>query len=261
MVRRSYSGNAPSTTLSGGITNSTLTIGLTSGVGYPSGSSGPFFIVIDPGLSAEEKVLCDSLTADTLTVNAAGRGVDGTSAASHSAGAVVQHVFTKTDADEANAHVNDVTTDVHPQYTTTAELATHAAAADPHTAYLTTAEVSALVTFEVPFTWTVAADVRVPVGDVDYLPGFFLPVLAGYTAKINRARHRINSGTSATVKIQIDGVDATGFTAMSVTTTSTTTNPTDVAVTDLQYIAPVVTAVSASPKNMSLTIIVQYTRS
>jgi hypothetical protein len=38
-----------------------------------------------------------------------GRGADDTSVTSHNANAVVEHVFTATDADEANAHINNTT--------------------------------------------------------------------------------------------------------------------------------------------------------
>ena len=37
-----------------------------------------------------------------------GRGADGTTVTSHSQGATVEHIFTATDADEANLHVNSV---------------------------------------------------------------------------------------------------------------------------------------------------------
>lgn len=112
--RRQYSGNAPATTLSSGIDNSTLTIPLTSGTGYPDGSVGNFYIVIDRGISTEEKILCDTRATNTIT--ALTRGTDGTSAFAHSSGAAVEHVWTKTDADEANSHYADTTLDHHTQY-------------------------------------------------------------------------------------------------------------------------------------------------
>jgi hypothetical protein len=123
MTRRSYSGNAPSTTLASGIDASTLTIPVASGTGYPDGSGGPFYIVIDPGLASEEKVLCDETDGNTITANAAGRGADDTTAASHTTSAVVQHIYTATDADEANAHVNNTGDDNHTQYYNAARFA------------------------------------------------------------------------------------------------------------------------------------------
>lgn len=123
MTRRSYSGNAPATTLSAGINNSALSLSVASATGYPAGGgAGPFFIVIDRGLATEEKLLIDSVSGTTFTVNASGRGADGTTASSHTSGAVVEHVISKTDIDEANAHVNDTTTNTHPQYVLDSDL-------------------------------------------------------------------------------------------------------------------------------------------
>lgn len=115
--RRQVSGNAPATTLSSGINNSTTTIPLTDGTGYPDGSVGNFYIAIDRGLATEEKVLCDTRASNTIT--AVSRGADGTSAFAHSSGASVEHVFTAVDADEANAHYADATLDHHTNYLTT----------------------------------------------------------------------------------------------------------------------------------------------
>jgi hypothetical protein len=65
-------------------------------------------MVIDPGLSTEEKILVGARSTGSLS--SITRGVDGTSAASHSAGATCYPVFTATDADEANKIVSTLTT-------------------------------------------------------------------------------------------------------------------------------------------------------
>lgn len=114
-------------------------------------------------------------------------------------------------------------------------------------------------TINVPHTWAVAGEVKVPAGDLDVIPGFFVPSLAvGQTAKLVEARHKIGAGTSATVKLQKNGVDITGFTAISVTTTAALTNPADVALAAGDYIQPIVTAVFGTPKNMSFTVALEY---
>jgi hypothetical protein len=65
-------------------------------------------MVIDPGLSTEEKVLVSSRSGSSLS--SITRGVDGTTATSHSAGATCYPVFTATDADQANAVAAALTT-------------------------------------------------------------------------------------------------------------------------------------------------------
>lgn len=113
MARREYKGAAQSATLTaplgGAVTDLTITCNdLTN---YPTGTgSKPFFVVIDRGLSSEEKILCSSRSGNILTVFddgvTNGRGSDDTTITSHATNAALEHVFTATDADEANAHVN-----------------------------------------------------------------------------------------------------------------------------------------------------------
>lgn len=126
MARRSYAGGAAALTLTGG----TLAAGglsfTTAGTytGWPDGSGGKFLVVIDRGAATEEKLFCSARVTNTFTVAAVGdRGKDGTTAQNHLVNAPIEHVVGAIDLDEANAHVNDTTTDVHPQYTTAAELA------------------------------------------------------------------------------------------------------------------------------------------
>ena len=100
--RRSFEGAAVATTLNGSITNASTSIVITAATGWPDGSSGDFFVVIDRGNAAEEKVLIDTRSSTTLTVAASGRGADDTTAQSHSSGAAIELCFTARDADEAN---------------------------------------------------------------------------------------------------------------------------------------------------------------
>ena len=109
VTRRSYAGAAPACTLTNSITAGDTTALLTGTVtAWNSTATGPFFMVIDPGLVTEEKVLVGTRTGSSLSVMT--RGVDGTTAASHSAGATCYPVFTATDADEANTLASTMTT-------------------------------------------------------------------------------------------------------------------------------------------------------
>ena len=140
--RREYAGNAPPTTLSSGIDNATLTIPITNGTGWPTGVIGPFFAVIDKGLSTEEKVKVASRTANVLTVIAGGRGQDGTAAATHASGAAIEHVLTADDLNVMNQHIADPTLDHHTQYY---NLARHSALVHG-TAMLDVAALTAIIT-------------------------------------------------------------------------------------------------------------------
>jgi hypothetical protein len=111
-MRRQYEGGAQPAQLTASLGNSTanLTISCNDLTNWPDGSIGPFYVVIDRNKASEEKILCSTRSGNVLTVYddgiTNGRAADGTSITSHDANAVIEHVFTATDADEANAHVN-----------------------------------------------------------------------------------------------------------------------------------------------------------
>ena len=107
--RRSYSGASAACTLTSSITSGDTSATLTgTTTAWPSTASGSFFMVIDPGLSTEEKILVGARSTNSLS--SITRGVDGTTAASHSAGATCYPVFTAVDADQANAVAAALTT-------------------------------------------------------------------------------------------------------------------------------------------------------
>lgn len=119
MARREYKGAAQAAVLTVALGGSTsdLTITCDDLSNWPTGTgSKPFYIVIDRGLVTEEKILCVSRASNIINVFddgiTNGRGADDTAITAHSNNAVVEHVFTATDADEANAHVN-ASTAVH----------------------------------------------------------------------------------------------------------------------------------------------------
>lgn len=102
-ARIEHAGGAIVTTLATGITSGDTSLTLAASTNWPSGSTGPFYLVIDPGLAGEEKILATARSS--VTLSGLTRGVDGTSAAAHATGAVIQHVFSSSEADEANALV------------------------------------------------------------------------------------------------------------------------------------------------------------
>ena len=107
--KRSYAGAAAACTLTSSIASGDTSLTLTGTVsGWPNTADGSFHMVIDPGLSTEEKILVGSRSTGSLS--SITRGVDGTSAASHSAGATCYPVFTATDAEQANKIVSTLTT-------------------------------------------------------------------------------------------------------------------------------------------------------
>lgn len=97
-TRRKYKGNATEATIAGGLAAGATSAVISSNTGWPT--SGPFYVVVDPGTSSEEKVLVGSISG--TTISSLTRGVDDTSDQTHSAGCSVYPVFTAVDADEAN---------------------------------------------------------------------------------------------------------------------------------------------------------------
>lgn len=91
MERRDFIGNVSGSLLSVGINNTATSIQLLDGTKFPSGGDGSFVIVVNAGLSNEEKILALSRSGNTITVEQ--RGYDGTAANSHSSSSTVNHVL------------------------------------------------------------------------------------------------------------------------------------------------------------------------
>ncbi len=104
-TRRQYQAGKV-TTLSGSMTSVATTFNITDATNWPDGSTGNFFVTIDPNTASEERILCSSRSSTTVTIATSGRAKDGTSAIAHSASAVVWPSWSAQDADEANAHVS-----------------------------------------------------------------------------------------------------------------------------------------------------------
>jgi hypothetical protein len=97
---RYFSSTAQPTTLSASISNSQTSIPLAATTGFPV--SFPYTLALDYGSSLEELVDVSSLAGLNANVT---RGVDGTSAAAHSVGAVVRHVSSARDFNAFYIHM------------------------------------------------------------------------------------------------------------------------------------------------------------
>lgn len=93
-----YSNIAVPTTLSGNINNSVTSCTVADVTGWPST---PFVVALDYSTSNEELVKVTNNAAGTLTVT---RGFAGTTAVSHSSGAVVRHVWNAQDGTDFRTH-------------------------------------------------------------------------------------------------------------------------------------------------------------
>lgn len=107
MVVRFYSSVAQVSALVGSITNVATTMTLTTVSGWPT--STPFTAVIDPDTPTAEIVNVSATAGTTYTIQ---RGIDGTSATSHNASAVVRHMASARDFADSRSHEN-ATADVH----------------------------------------------------------------------------------------------------------------------------------------------------
>jgi hypothetical protein len=106
VTRRQYKGAAAATTTTNALGVGDTSVTLTATTGWPSIAAVPFYVVIDPGTSAEEKCSA-TISGSTLTLV---RAQDDTTAAVHASGATIYPVFTADEADEANEFASTMTT-------------------------------------------------------------------------------------------------------------------------------------------------------
>jgi hypothetical protein len=106
MTTRNYSSRSQQTTLTSAVTAGSSSIVVVSGAALLGGQSIPggttFTIVLDPDTAIEEIVDATAVSGNVFTIT---RAVDGSSAQSHSAGAVVRHMAIGRDYREANLHI------------------------------------------------------------------------------------------------------------------------------------------------------------
>ena len=111
MTTRKYSSRAQQTTLSSGITSGDTTMTVGSGSNLMGGKTPAvgetYTVVIDPDTALEEIVdVSNYASGNTLTI---ARGIDGSSAVAHSAGAIVRHMVIGRDLSESNTHIEATT--------------------------------------------------------------------------------------------------------------------------------------------------------
>ena len=106
VTRRQYKGAAASCTTTNSLTSVDTSVTLSAITGWPSTAAVPFYVVIDPGTSSEEKCSA-TISGSTLTLT---RGADDTTAVAHSSGATIYPVFSADDADEVNNMASTMTT-------------------------------------------------------------------------------------------------------------------------------------------------------
>jgi hypothetical protein len=106
VTRRQYKGAAVQTTTTNALSTVETSCGITSNTGWPSTAGVPYYVVIDPGTSSEEKCLATT-SGLTLTLT---RGQDDTTATTHTSGATIYPIFSADEADEANLFTSTMTT-------------------------------------------------------------------------------------------------------------------------------------------------------
>jgi hypothetical protein len=113
MTTRNYSSRSQQTTLTSAVTAGASSMVVVSGTALLGGQSIPggttFTIVLDPDTAIEEIVDATAVSTNTFTIT---RAIDGSTAQSHSAGAVVRHMAIGRDYREANQHI-EASTLVH----------------------------------------------------------------------------------------------------------------------------------------------------
>jgi hypothetical protein len=109
MPSRYYSAIAQDTTVTSGITSSSTSVVVAGVTGFPS--QFPFILALDYNTVNEELVSIVGVSGFTLTIGTAvgvasvgGRGINGTTAVAHAAGAVVRHVAIAQDFTDAQTH-------------------------------------------------------------------------------------------------------------------------------------------------------------
>lgn len=136
---------------------------------------------------------------------------------------------------------------------------------DTHTQYFNQARGDARyrqigqTTIRIPHTWHFPGEVKVASGDTDYILPMITAVPAGATAVIRHARFLITSGTSVTFSMNYDGSNLAGLTGLVASQSLNGSGVVSLGMDDSKLLRPVVSAVSGTPKNLTITLAVDYT--
>lgn len=253
--------NAVKTTLSSTMASGATSLAVASATGIPAVS---FYIGIDMTDPAKREIMLidQSVVGTTLSMsNVNKRNLSGSAGAvEHASGAevrispVVAQLFDDIH-DRIDAHVDD-TDDAHDASAISYAGSSGLSAANVEAALDELDTEKSATTHTHGFAWSktlgVQGEIKVPSGAVDYLPGFTVAVESGEVLTITEVYDQIRAGTSATYKITKNGSDqVTGIVA---TTTNNATDVSDFTVVHGDRLAIVVTAVSATPDGLEVTL-------
>lgn len=109
--------------------------------------------------------------------------------------------------------------------------------------------------YVVPHTWVIPGEVFVPSGDTNVLPPMLVDTV-GYDATIVRVSSKTGVGT-VTFNTKVDTTDLGLFVSTTNSTTATYNQVVPVG-SGITPVVPFVTAVSGTPKNLSITVFIKY---
>lgn len=117
-------------------------------------------------------------------------------------------------------------------------------------------------TFTQEKTWAIQGSLLVPVGTTNYIPETDYNFPAGESGRLVSLTAKIQSGTSVTINIELNGVAITAWTGLVITSTKSYHDlVAPVKLRNKDSVQPVVTAVSGTPKVLSLTVYNERTTS
>lgn len=108
--------------------------------------------------------------------------------------------------------------------------------------------------------WIITGPINVAAGDVDYIAPAYITIPAGFNAVLTTVRARINSGTSANIRMTKNGSNLSGLTSLTVTPAGVVANGLNLVAADADLLAPVVNSTSGSPQNMTVMISYKLTK-